>query len=225
MSTRSPRRSTSSRAASRSSSAARRCGSRAGDAFVAPAGIAHAHRAEAGATSYLAVSFVQSVDLYESFLAAVAHPEPGGPPDAARVRPGRRDARRRQRDHRARPTGRPARRLAGGLSVPGRRRGQPPAPRVYCHSHEEALRRSSPAALFLATLLMGMAQNDGCLPWQESVGTGGSPFSGTEDRASLAERGRRSGAGVEPTEPRATRGHWFEDQLGHRAHPADAHAR
>ena len=36
--------------------------------------------------------------------------------------------------------------------------------------------------LFLATVLMGMAQNDGCLPWQESVGTQGSPFSGTEDR-------------------------------------------
>jgi len=26
-----------------------------------------------------------------------------------------------------------------------------------------------------------MAQNDGCLPWQESVGTQGSPFSGTKD--------------------------------------------
>ena len=36
-------------------------------------------------------------------------------------------------------------------------------------------------ALFLATLLMGMAQNDGCLPWQESVGTQGSPFSGNEN--------------------------------------------
>jgi quercetin dioxygenase-like cupin family protein len=54
---------------------------RAGEAFVAPAGIAHAHRADAGATSYLAMSFVQSVDLYESFLAAVAHPEPGGEPE------------------------------------------------------------------------------------------------------------------------------------------------
>jgi len=33
-----------------------------------------------------------------------------------------------------------------------------------------------------AMLLMSMAQNDGCLPWQESVGIQGSPFSGTEDR-------------------------------------------
>jgi hypothetical protein len=32
-----------------------------------------------------------------------------------------------------------------------------------------------------AMLLMSMAQNDGCLPWQESVGTQGSPFSGTKD--------------------------------------------
>jgi hypothetical protein len=32
-----------------------------------------------------------------------------------------------------------------------------------------------------AMLLMSMAQNDGCLPWQESVGIQGSPFSGTED--------------------------------------------
>jgi hypothetical protein len=37
------------------------------------------------------------------------------------------------------------------------------------------------AALLLAMLAMGMAQNDGCLPWQESVGVEGSPFSGTED--------------------------------------------
>ena len=55
---------------------------RAGDAFVAPAGIAHAHGADAGAMSYLAVSFVQSVDMYESFLAAVAHPERGGASEA-----------------------------------------------------------------------------------------------------------------------------------------------
>lgn len=32
-----------------------------------------------------------------------------------------------------------------------------------------------------AMLLMTMAQNDGCYPWQDSVGTQGSPFSGTED--------------------------------------------
>jgi hypothetical protein len=38
------------------------------------------------------------------------------------------------------------------------------------------------AAMFLgAMLLMSMAQNDGCLPWQESVGIQGSPFAGTED--------------------------------------------
>jgi hypothetical protein len=37
------------------------------------------------------------------------------------------------------------------------------------------------AALLMAILLMSMAQNDGCLPWQDSVGTQGSPFSGTDD--------------------------------------------
>ena len=36
-------------------------------------------------------------------------------------------------------------------------------------------------ALGLAMLAMSMAQNDGCLPWQDSVGTKGSPFSGTKD--------------------------------------------
>jgi hypothetical protein len=35
--------------------------------------------------------------------------------------------------------------------------------------------------LLLAMVAMSMAQNDGCLPWQESVGIEGSPFSGTED--------------------------------------------
>jgi hypothetical protein len=35
-----------------------------------------------------------------------------------------------------------------------------------------------------AMLLMSMAQNDGCFPWQESVGIDGSPFSGTEDQKS-----------------------------------------
>ncbi len=37
------------------------------------------------------------------------------------------------------------------------------------------------AALLMAIMLMGMAQNEGCLPWQEPVGTRGSPFSGAED--------------------------------------------
>jgi hypothetical protein len=37
------------------------------------------------------------------------------------------------------------------------------------------------ALLASAMLLMSMAQNDGCFPWQESVGTEGSPFAGTED--------------------------------------------
>jgi hypothetical protein len=37
------------------------------------------------------------------------------------------------------------------------------------------------AVLLAAAILMGMAQNEGCLPWQEPVGTQGSPFAGTED--------------------------------------------
>jgi hypothetical protein len=40
------------------------------------------------------------------------------------------------------------------------------------------------AVLFAAAMLMGMAQNEGCLPWQEPVGTKGSPFAGTEDARS-----------------------------------------
>jgi quercetin dioxygenase-like cupin family protein len=47
-----------------------------GETFLAPVGVAHAHRADADRTSYLAASFVRSVDLYESFLAAVARPAP-----------------------------------------------------------------------------------------------------------------------------------------------------
>lgn len=38
------------------------------------------------------------------------------------------------------------------------------------------------AMLLGAMLLMSMAQNDFCLPWQESVGVEGSPFSGTKDK-------------------------------------------
>ena len=49
----------------------------AGETYLAPAGVAHAHRAEADGTSYVAASFVRSVDLYQSFLAAVARPEQG----------------------------------------------------------------------------------------------------------------------------------------------------
>lgn len=49
----------------------------AGETFLAPARVAHVHRSEVDGTSYLAASFVRSVDLYESFLAAVARPEPG----------------------------------------------------------------------------------------------------------------------------------------------------
>jgi quercetin dioxygenase-like cupin family protein len=48
----------------------------AGETFLAPARVAHALRAEADGTSYLAASFVRRVDLYESFLAAVARPGP-----------------------------------------------------------------------------------------------------------------------------------------------------
>jgi len=47
----------------------------AGETYVAPAGVAHTLRADADGTTYLAASFVRSVDLYESFLAAVARPE------------------------------------------------------------------------------------------------------------------------------------------------------
>jgi len=48
-----------------------------GETYLAPAGVPHAHRADADGTSYLAASFVRSVDLYESFLGAVARSRPG----------------------------------------------------------------------------------------------------------------------------------------------------
>ena len=48
-----------------------------GETYLAPAGVPHAHRADADGTSYVAASFVRSVDLYESFLGAVARPRPG----------------------------------------------------------------------------------------------------------------------------------------------------
>jgi hypothetical protein len=37
-------------------------------------------------------------------------------------------------------------------------------------------------AVLGAMLVISLAQNDGCLPWQEPVGSSGSPFAGTEDR-------------------------------------------
>ena len=37
-------------------------------------------------------------------------------------------------------------------------------------------------AAFLVMLLLSMAQNEGCLPWQTPVGIEGSPFSATKDR-------------------------------------------
>ena len=48
-----------------------------GETYLAPAGVPHAHRADADGTGYLAASFVRSVDLYESFLGAVARLRPG----------------------------------------------------------------------------------------------------------------------------------------------------
>lgn len=50
-----------------------------GETFVAPAREPHAYRAESESARYLAVSFVQSVEHYESFLRAVAQPVPGSP--------------------------------------------------------------------------------------------------------------------------------------------------
>ncbi len=48
----------------------------AGHSVVAPAGLAHTYRAESTPTRFLAVSFVASVDRYESFLRAAASPTP-----------------------------------------------------------------------------------------------------------------------------------------------------
>jgi quercetin dioxygenase-like cupin family protein len=53
----------------------------AGETFVAPARVAHAHCALVDGTSYLAASFVRSVDLYGGFLAAVGRPVPGARED------------------------------------------------------------------------------------------------------------------------------------------------
>ncbi len=64
------------------------------------------------------------------------------------------------------------------------------------------------AALLLAMLAMGMAQNDGCLPWQKSVGVEGSPFSGTED----IRRCRWGVDGAAPESNRPSRG--LHDRTG-----------
>ncbi len=48
----------------------------AGHSVVAPARLAHTYRAESTSTRFLAVSFVASVDRYESFLRAAASPAP-----------------------------------------------------------------------------------------------------------------------------------------------------
>jgi len=48
----------------------------AGHSAVAPAGLAHTYRAESTQTRFLAVSFVSSIALYESFLRAAASPAP-----------------------------------------------------------------------------------------------------------------------------------------------------
>lgn len=47
-----------------------------GQAFVAPAGEPHSYRAESESTRYLAISFVQSIEHYGSFLRAAAQPVP-----------------------------------------------------------------------------------------------------------------------------------------------------
>ena len=49
----------------------------AGDAYLAPKGVPHAHRADGEDARYLSVTFVRSVSRYEDFLRAVA-PEAAG---------------------------------------------------------------------------------------------------------------------------------------------------
>ena len=48
----------------------------AGESLLAPAGVPHAHRAESEAARHVSASFVRSVELYQSFLRAVARPLP-----------------------------------------------------------------------------------------------------------------------------------------------------
>jgi quercetin dioxygenase-like cupin family protein len=54
----------------------------AGEAFVAPKGVAHTHRAESERTRLLSATFVRSVSRYEDFARAAARPA-SGPDDPA----------------------------------------------------------------------------------------------------------------------------------------------
>lgn len=51
----------------------------AGEAFVAPAGVPHTHRADSGIARYVTTTRVRSVHRYEDFLRAVALPGDGAP--------------------------------------------------------------------------------------------------------------------------------------------------
>lgn len=51
----------------------------AGDAYVAPAGVAHTYRAGSEHARYLALAFVRSTESYERFLHAVSRPEDAHP--------------------------------------------------------------------------------------------------------------------------------------------------
>ena len=63
----------------------------------------------------------------------------------------------------------------------------------------------------LILLVAGTAQNEGCLPWKTPVTVGGSePLLGRPGLQALQIAAvRRSGAGVEPTEPWVARPHEF----------------
>ena len=68
------------------------------------------------------------------------------------------------------------------------------------------------AAVFALILLVaGTAQNEGCLPWKTpvTVGGGGTFSEQTGNQALQIGALRRSGAGVEPTEPWVARPHEF----------------
>ena len=56
----------------------------AGDAFVAPKGVPHTHRAETTWARYLTMTFARSADRYEDFLRAVAEPADGFEPSEGR---------------------------------------------------------------------------------------------------------------------------------------------
>jgi quercetin dioxygenase-like cupin family protein len=59
----------------------------AGEAFVAPKGIAHTHRAESDRARVLSATFVRSASRYEDFTRAVARPRVGSADGAAREFP------------------------------------------------------------------------------------------------------------------------------------------